>query len=49
VVKIPFSALARRTDGAQAWTRRDLRALVFELSGAPGSLVWLELDNVRFY
>jgi hypothetical protein len=49
VVKIPFSALARGTDGAQAWTGRDLRALVFELSGAPESLVWLELDNVRFY
>jgi hypothetical protein len=49
VVKIPFSALARTADGAKVWTGRDLRALVFELSGAPESLVWLELDNVRFY
>jgi hypothetical protein len=39
-VKIPFSALARKADRAQAWTGRDLRALVFELSGAPESLVW---------
>jgi hypothetical protein len=49
VVKIPFSALARTAAGASAWTGGDLRALVFELSGAPESLVWLELDNVRFY
>ena len=49
VVKIPFSALARRADGAKAWTGRDVRALVFELSGAAESLMWLELDNVRFY
>ena len=27
----------------------DLSELAFELSGAPESTVWLELDNVRFY
>ena len=48
-VKIPFSALARKTEGAKAWTGRDVRALLFELSGAAESWVWLELDNVRFY
>jgi imidazolonepropionase-like amidohydrolase len=49
LVKVPFSALARKAEGAKAWTGRDVRALVFELSGAPESGVWLELDNVRFY
>ena len=39
-MKIPFIALARKADRAQAWTGRDLRALVFESSGAPESLVW---------
>jgi len=49
MVRIPFSALARRAEGAKAWTGRDVRALVFELSGTAESGVWLELDNVRFY
>ncbi len=49
VLKIPFSALARKAEGSKAWTGRDVRALLFELSGAPGSGVWLELDNVRFW
>ena len=48
-MKIPFGALRRKAEGAKAWSGRDLRALAFELSGAPESVVWLELDNVRFY
>jgi imidazolonepropionase-like amidohydrolase len=48
-VKIPFAALKRQTEGAPAWTGKDARAVLFELSGAPGSKTWLELDNVQFY
>jgi len=48
-VKIPFSALRRRAANGPAWTGKDARAVVFELSGAAGSRVWLELDNVQFY
>ena len=48
-VKIPFSALKRRAEGAPAWTGKDVRAVWFELSGAPGSKTWLELDNVMFW
>jgi len=47
-LKIPFSALARAAP-APAWTRKDARALLFELGGAPGAKAWLELDNVQFY
>jgi amidohydrolase family protein len=48
-VKIPFSALRRKAEGAKAWTGRDLRALLFELSGPAGSGIWLELGNVHFF
>jgi imidazolonepropionase-like amidohydrolase len=47
-VKIPFAALTRAGDGPP-WTGSNLRALAFELCGAPGSAGWLELDNIRFY
>lgn len=48
-VKVPFSELksAGREDGV--WTGKNLRIVGFELSGAPQSTVWLELDNIRFY
>jgi len=39
-VKIPLETLKNPTA---------MRALAFELSGAPESTVWMELDNVRFY
>jgi imidazolonepropionase-like amidohydrolase len=48
-VKIPFAELKRNAENAPSWTGKDARALLFELSGAPGSKVWLELDNVQFY
>ncbi len=48
-LKIPFSALSRKANGAPAWTGRDVRALAFELAGPAESGVWLELDNVRFW
>jgi imidazolonepropionase-like amidohydrolase len=48
-VKIPFSTLKRRLEGGPAWSGKDTRALVFELSGASGAKAWLELDNVQFY
>ena len=48
-VRIPFSDLRRPAPDAGAWNRRDVRALVFELSGSADSTAWLELDNVRFY
>jgi imidazolonepropionase-like amidohydrolase len=48
-VKIPFAALKHRAESGPAWSGKDLRALLFELSGAPGSKAWLELDNVQFY
>jgi hypothetical protein len=47
-LKIPFDALKRSGEG-EPWNPRAVRALVFELSGAPESTVWLELDNVRLY
>jgi imidazolonepropionase-like amidohydrolase len=48
-VKIPFSALKRRAESGPAWTGKDARAVLFELSAAPGSKTWLELDNVMFW
>jgi imidazolonepropionase-like amidohydrolase len=46
--KIDFSSLTRQ--GAPVpWTGKDVRMLQFELSGAPGSHQWMELDNLRFY
>ncbi len=46
--RIDFSTLKRQGPPV-AWTGRDVRMLQFELSGAPGSRQWLELDNLRFY
>ena len=46
-VKIPFSALTRRREGA--WSGKDARAILIELSGAAGTKTWLELDNVMFW
>ncbi len=48
-VKIPFSALRRASMEEGGWNSKDVRSLLFELSGAPQAHVWLELDNVRFY
>jgi hypothetical protein len=48
-VKIPFAALKRKAEGGPAWSGKDARAVMFELSGAAGSKVWAELDNVQFY
>ena len=48
-VHVPFSLLQRRAEDGHAWTGKDARALLFELSGAPGASTWLELDNVQFY
>ncbi|MCU1235538.1 MAG: amidohydrolase [Candidatus Solibacter sp.] len=47
-VKIPFAELKQRS-GDAAWDAKDARALYFELSGAPSSTAWLEIDNVKFY
>ena len=38
-VKIPFADLSRK----------DVRALLFELNAAPSATAWMELDNVRLY
>jgi imidazolonepropionase-like amidohydrolase len=48
-VKIPFASLRRRAANAGSWDAEDARALLFELGGAAGSSVWIELDNLRFY
>jgi hypothetical protein len=48
-VRLPFEILKRAGSDATPWNSRAVRALAFELSGAPESLVWMELDNVRFY
>jgi imidazolonepropionase-like amidohydrolase len=48
-VKIPFADLQRAGREEGAWTGRNLRILAFEVSGAPESTAWLELDNIRFY
>lgn len=48
-VKIPFTELQRAARDEGGWTGRDLRLLGFEVSGAPQSTAWLELDNIRFY
>jgi imidazolonepropionase-like amidohydrolase len=47
--KIEFSSLTRKDGPTVAWTGTDLRDLVFELSGPPGSSQWLEIDNLRFF
>jgi imidazolonepropionase-like amidohydrolase len=47
-VRIDFASLTRQGPPV-AWTGRDVRMFQFELSGTPGSRVWLELDNIRFY
>jgi imidazolonepropionase-like amidohydrolase len=46
--KIAFSALTRQGTPVP-WTGKDVRMFQFELSGAPGSHQWLELDNIRLY
>jgi imidazolonepropionase-like amidohydrolase len=46
--KIDFSSLTRQGPPVP-WTGKDVRMLQFELSGAPGSHQWMELDNLRFY
>jgi imidazolonepropionase-like amidohydrolase len=49
-VSIDFSSLTQ--PGARKsvkWTGDDLLMLGFEIARSPGSFVWLELDNVRFY
>jgi imidazolonepropionase-like amidohydrolase len=48
-LRIPFSDLKRAATGDEPWTGRNLRILAFEISGAPESTAWLELDNIRFY
>ena len=47
-VRIPFAELRQRT-GTARWEAKDARALYFDLSAAPSSSAWMELDNVRFY
>jgi len=47
-VRIDFASLARKGASAQ-WTGRDVRELLFEISGPSGSKPWLELDDIRFY
>jgi imidazolonepropionase-like amidohydrolase len=48
-VAIPFGSLERAGRGDGEWNGRNLRILAFELSGAPESQAWLELDKIRFY
>ena len=48
-IKIPFATLKRRAADAGPWARNDARSLLFELSAAPMTGAWLELDNVKFY
>jgi hypothetical protein len=48
-VRIPFADLRRTARGEGEWTGKNLRLLGFEVSGAPESTPWLELDNIRFY
>jgi imidazolonepropionase-like amidohydrolase len=46
-VKVPFSMLEREEKGL--WSPKDVRAVMFELSGDAETSAWMELDNVRFY
>jgi hypothetical protein len=48
-IRVPFETLQHAGAGGSPWNPHAVRALAFELSGAPESAVWLELDNVRFY
>lgn len=48
-LRIPFADLQRVARDDAGWTGRNLRILGFEVSGAPESTAWLELDNIRFY
>ena len=48
-VKIRFTSFKQRSAKPGLWDATDARALLIELAGAPGSSVWMELDNVRFY
>jgi imidazolonepropionase-like amidohydrolase len=50
-VRIDFSSLKRQrpAETPAAWTGADLLMLTFEAARPPGSIAWLELDNIRFY
>ncbi len=53
-VEIPFTALQgqppyRAKAPVAQWQGNDLQQLVFSASGAAGSKVWFEIDNVSFY
>ncbi len=53
-VEVPFSQLQglppyRREGPAPAWSGNDVLQVGFVARGEPGSKVWFELDNVRFY
>lgn len=48
-VRVDFSSLVRKGGDATMWTGRDVRELLFEISGPAGAKPWLELDNIRFY
>ncbi len=47
-IRVPFSDLKRGRSGAP-WSKRDLRSLVFQITGAPDGRSALELDNLAFY
>lgn len=47
-VRIPFSVLKRDTPG-DAWGKRDLRSLIFQMTGPPDGRSAVELDNIAFY
>ncbi len=48
-VRIPFTNFKRTGKSPATWSGRDLRALVFEISGSTDSKASLELDNIEFY
>jgi len=47
-VRIPFTEFKRENPG-EAWDKRDLRSLVFQIMGDPDGRSALELDNISFY
>ena len=46
-VRIPFADFKRKS--GEPWAKRDLRSLVFEISGPTDSTTAIELDNLSFY
>lgn len=53
-VEVPFSQLQglppyQREGPAPAWSGSDVLQVGFMAGGEPGSKVWFELDNIRFY